>query len=148
MNCSQFAFFCSQIAPSSLSCNFRMTFHIFDLLVTSYVHCSGNWECTSKSWNSASTIYWSVLSLAYDWSLTANFFLLIQTALLYGSGTSEVLDVGRRPFLCFYEVIAERYMQVPEDCKAILQLFVKLWSQSFASQIFALLFYLWVCSVF
>ena len=35
-------------------------------------------------------------------------------------------------------------MQVPDDCKTVLQLFVKLWSQSFASQIFALLFYQWV----
>ena len=69
---------------------------------------------------------------------------LNETERLYGSGRSGDFDVDKRSCLCFYEVIAERYMQVPDDCKTVLQLFVKLWSQSFASQIFALLFYQWV----
>ena len=70
--------------------------------------------------------------------------LLNETERLYGSGRSGDCDVDKGSCLCFYEVIAERYMQVPDDCKTVLQLFVKLWSQSFASQIFALLFYQWV----
>ncbi|KAH7301763.1 hypothetical protein KP509_23G041400 [Ceratopteris richardii] len=63
--------------------------------------------------------------------------------LLYGSSASGgENDTKRR--VCFYEVIAERYMQVPDDGKVILPLFLQLWSQSFASQIFALLFYQWL----
>ncbi|BFI25562.1 hypothetical protein MPTK2_1g22170 [Marchantia polymorpha subsp. ruderalis] len=49
--------------------------------------------------------------------------------------------------LCFYEVLAEHYAQVPEDGKEVLELFLQLWSQSFASQIFTLLFYQWLFEV-
>lgn len=43
--------------------------------------------------------------------------------------------------LCFYEVLAEHYVGVPEDGKCVLDLIIQLWSQSFVSLIFALLFH-------
>ncbi|XP_050214531.1 uncharacterized protein LOC126665698 [Mercurialis annua] len=46
--------------------------------------------------------------------------------------------------LCFYNVLADYYVEVPESCKRILDLIVQLWSQSFASHIFALLFHKWL----
>ncbi|PIA39017.1 hypothetical protein AQUCO_02700297v1 [Aquilegia coerulea] len=45
--------------------------------------------------------------------------------------------------LCFYDVLADHYVRVPENGKPILDLIVQLWSQSFASHIFALLFHKW-----
>lgn len=51
---------------------------------------------------------------------------------------------GTYPRPCFYEIFAQHYTQVPEDGKEILPLFLQLWSQSFVSQIFALLFHRWV----
>nr|CAD1839767.1 unnamed protein product [Ananas comosus var. bracteatus] len=49
--------------------------------------------------------------------------------------------------LCFYEVLADHYVSVPEDGKRILDLIVQLWSQSFVSHIFALLFHKWLFEV-
>ncbi|KAL5581051.1 hypothetical protein UlMin_013493 [Ulmus minor] len=49
--------------------------------------------------------------------------------------------------LCFYDVLADYYVRVPESGKSILDLIVQLWSQSFASHIFALLFYKWLFEV-
>ncbi|KAI4322159.1 hypothetical protein L6164_021879 [Bauhinia variegata] len=49
--------------------------------------------------------------------------------------------------LCFYDVLADYFVQVPESGKPILDLIVKLWSQSFASHIFALLFHKWLFEV-
>lgn len=46
--------------------------------------------------------------------------------------------------LCFYDVLADYYVQVPESGKPILDLIVKLWSQSFTCHIFTLLFHKWV----
>lgn len=46
--------------------------------------------------------------------------------------------------LCFYDVLADYYVQVPEGGKPILDLIVKLWSQSFTCHIFTLLFHKWV----
>ncbi|XP_024519446.1 uncharacterized protein LOC9651495 [Selaginella moellendorffii] len=63
--------------------------------------------------------------------------------LLYGQD-AEHLFVGRK---CFYEVLAEHYAQIPEDAKPLLPLFVQLWTQSFASQIFALVFYQWLFEI-
>lgn len=54
-------------------------------------------------------------------------------------------DDGIDGQLCFYDVLADYYVRVPESGKAILNLIVQLWSQSFASHIFALLFHKWVC---
>ncbi|KAG8655356.1 uncharacterized protein LOC110612958 isoform X2 [Manihot esculenta] len=46
--------------------------------------------------------------------------------------------------LCFYNVLADYYARVPERGKRILDLIVQLWSQSFASHIFSLLFHKWL----
>lgn len=47
--------------------------------------------------------------------------------------------------LCFYDVLADYYVEAPGSGKSILDLIVQLWSQSFVSHIFALLFHKWVC---
>ncbi|KAF8396758.1 hypothetical protein HHK36_018389 [Tetracentron sinense] len=49
--------------------------------------------------------------------------------------------------LCFYDVLADHYAMVPENGKPVLDLIVQLWSQSFASHIFALLFHKWLFEV-
>ncbi|KAI5079909.1 hypothetical protein GOP47_0005388 [Adiantum capillus-veneris] len=63
--------------------------------------------------------------------------------LLYGP-FAEARNDTTKPKVCFYEVIAERYVQVPDDGKAVFPLFLQLWSLSFSSQIFALLFHQWL----
>lgn len=50
-------------------------------------------------------------------------------------------EVGMKSSPCFYEVLAEHFIQMPENGNLVLRLIVQLWSQSFASQIFSLLFY-------
>ncbi|KAL2650652.1 hypothetical protein R1flu_018780 [Riccia fluitans] len=62
------------------------------------------------------------------------------------NGISPKANHSGRP-LCFYEVLAEHYVQVPEDAREVLPLFLQLWSQSFSSQIFTLLFYQWLFEV-
>ncbi|KAK7312489.1 hypothetical protein VNO77_36384 [Canavalia gladiata] len=59
---------------------------------------------------------------------------------------SPVEDIGDGP-LCFYDVLADYFVQVFESGKPILELIVQLWSQSFASHIFALLFHKWLFEV-
>lgn len=54
-------------------------------------------------------------------------------------------DDGFNGLLCFYDVLADYFVRLPENGKPILDLIVQLWSQSFASHIFALLFHKWVC---
>ncbi|KAI9081792.1 hypothetical protein K1719_036118 [Acacia pycnantha] len=49
--------------------------------------------------------------------------------------------------LCFYDVLADYFVRMPESTKPILDLIVQLWSQSFASHIFALLFHKWLFEV-
>ncbi|CAL1400555.1 unnamed protein product [Linum trigynum] len=51
---------------------------------------------------------------------------------------------GSATELCFYNVLADYYVEAPESGKRILDLIVLLWSQSFASHIFALLFHKWL----
>ncbi|XP_073022549.1 uncharacterized protein [Primulina eburnea] len=46
--------------------------------------------------------------------------------------------------LCFYNVLANHFARMPENGKSILDLIVQLWSQSFASNIFSLLFHKWL----
>jgi len=46
--------------------------------------------------------------------------------------------------LCFYEILANHFVRVPKSGRRILELIVQLWSQSFASNIFALLFHKWL----
>lgn len=55
-------------------------------------------------------------------------------------------DINDGP-LCFYDVLADYFVRVPESGKPILDLIVQLWSQSFASHIFALLFHKWLFEV-
>lgn len=50
--------------------------------------------------------------------------------------------------LCFFDVLADYYVKVSERGKDILDLMVQLWSQSFASHIFSLLFHKWVYAIF
>ncbi|XP_074298122.1 uncharacterized protein LOC141628937 [Silene latifolia] len=57
------------------------------------------------------------------------------------------VEKGSRNRLCFYDVLSEHFIQVPEDGQPILDLIVKLWSQSFASHIFALLFHKWLFEI-
>ena len=49
--------------------------------------------------------------------------------------------------LCFFDVLADYYVKVSERGKDILDLMVQLWSQSFASHIFSLLFHKWVLQI-
>ncbi|GAB2274332.1 hypothetical protein Dimus_009097 [Dionaea muscipula] len=49
--------------------------------------------------------------------------------------------------LCFYDVLSDHFVRVPEDGRPIVDLIVKLWSQSFAANIFALLFHKWLFDV-
>lgn len=50
--------------------------------------------------------------------------------------------------LCFFDVLADYYVKMSESGKDILDLMVQLWSQSFASHIFSLLFHKWVLLIF
>lgn len=49
---------------------------------------------------------------------------------------------------CYYYVLADHFVHVPQNGKPILDLIVQLWSQSFAANIFSLLFHKWVSRVF
>ncbi|KAI3461528.1 hypothetical protein Pfo_018191 [Paulownia fortunei] len=49
--------------------------------------------------------------------------------------------------ICFYNVLADYFVCKPENGKSILDLVVQLWSQSFASNIFPLLFHKWMFEV-
>lgn len=60
-------------------------------------------------------------------------------------GISPAEDTNDGP-LCFYDVLAD-YFVVSESGKPILDLIDRLWSQSFASHIFALLFHKWLFEV-
>ncbi|CAI9301145.1 unnamed protein product [Lactuca saligna] len=60
--------------------------------------------------------------------------------------TSEALVEVQVP-ICFYDVLADHFSLQPENGKPILVLIVQLWSQPFASHIFALLFHKWLFEV-
>ena len=47
--------------------------------------------------------------------------------------------------ICFYDVLADHFALEHQHENSILALIVQLWSQPFASHIFALLFHKWVC---
>ncbi|CAJ2678812.1 unnamed protein product [Trifolium pratense] len=59
---------------------------------------------------------------------------------------SPAIDAIDGP-LCFYDVLADYFVRVPESGKPILDMIVQLWSQSFASHIFSLLFHKWMFEV-
>ncbi|KAG4206982.1 Putative K(+)-stimulated pyrophosphate-energized sodium pump [Gossypium arboreum] len=56
-------------------------------------------------------------------------------------------EFGANGRLCFYDVLADYYIRSPDSGKPILDLIVQLWSQSFASHIFSLLFHKWLFEV-
>ncbi|XP_057782826.1 uncharacterized protein LOC131000771 [Salvia miltiorrhiza] len=62
-------------------------------------------------------------------------------------GAISVADDGYGGPLCFYDVLSDHFISMPESGKSILDLIVQLWSQSFASNIFALLFHKWLFEV-
>ncbi|XP_039043520.1 uncharacterized protein LOC120182693 [Hibiscus syriacus] len=62
-------------------------------------------------------------------------------------GAISSAEYGVNGRLCFYDVLADFYVRVPERGKPILDLIVQLWSQSFASHIFFLLFHKWLFEV-
>lgn len=49
--------------------------------------------------------------------------------------------------VCFYNVLADYFVCTPQSGKSVLDLIVQLWSQSFASSIFTLLFHKWMFEV-
>ncbi|CAA0828146.1 Unknown protein [Striga hermonthica] len=62
-------------------------------------------------------------------------------------GAISVEDHGYGGPICFYDVLADHFVNMPENGKSILDLIVQLWSQSFASNIFSLLFHKWLFEV-
>ncbi|KAG8387816.1 hypothetical protein BUALT_Bualt02G0060500 [Buddleja alternifolia] len=56
----------------------------------------------------------------------------------------SVADDGYGGPICFYSVLADHFVRMPQNGKSILDLIVQLWSQSFASNIFSLLFHKWL----
>ncbi|KAG9445142.1 hypothetical protein H6P81_016482 [Aristolochia fimbriata] len=54
---------------------------------------------------------------------------------------------GIQSCLCFYDVLADHFVQMPDSGEPIRNMIVQLWSQSFASHIFALLFHKWLFEV-
>ncbi|PIN24359.1 hypothetical protein CDL12_02892 [Handroanthus impetiginosus] len=59
-------------------------------------------------------------------------------------GAISASDSGYGGPICFYDVLADHFVSMPQNGKAILDLIVQLWSQSFASNIFSLLFHKWL----
>ncbi|CAI9778776.1 unnamed protein product [Fraxinus pennsylvanica] len=55
-------------------------------------------------------------------------------------------DANQSP-ICFYNVLADHLVQMPQIVQSILDLIVQLWSQLFASNIFSLLFHKWLFEV-
>ncbi|GJN37478.1 hypothetical protein PR202_gb26437 [Eleusine coracana subsp. coracana] len=57
-----------------------------------------------------------------------------------------IAPLGEREggWICFYEILANHFVRVPESGRRILELIVQLWSQSFAANIFSLLFHKWL----
>lgn len=69
--------------------------------------------------------------------------------IILSRGEDAITAAGQGPGsqLCFYDVLSFHFVEVPEDGQPILDLIEKLWSQSFASHIFALLFHKWLFEV-
>ncbi|XP_035830425.1 uncharacterized protein LOC110865240 isoform X4 [Helianthus annuus] len=63
-------------------------------------------------------------------------------------GGEDASEVQMKVPLCFYDVLADHFASEPDERgKPILDLIVQLWSQPFASHIFALLFHKWLFEV-
>lgn len=84
-------------------------------------------------------------------SITTGFFLALtsNTGIIFSREEGEIspAEDAADGQLCFYDVLADYYVRVPGSGKQILHLIVQLWSQSFASHIFSLLFHKWVCNL-
>lgn len=79
-------------------------------------------------------------------SFNATPLLLIEADIIFGEEDAIfAADDGYGCPICFYNVLADYFVCMPENGKSILDLVVQLWSQSFASNIFSLLFHKWVC---
>lgn len=69
--------------------------------------------------------------------------LLIGTDIIFDEGDVEYVAEDRygRAY-CFYDALADYFVCMPENGNSIIDMIVQLWSrQSFASNIFCLLFY-------
>ncbi|EYU18952.1 hypothetical protein ABFS82_04G184000 [Erythranthe guttata] len=62
-------------------------------------------------------------------------------------GSISVADDRYGGPICFYDVLADYFVSMPQNEKSILDLIVQHWSQSFASNIFSLLFHKWLFEV-
>ncbi|XP_057484363.1 uncharacterized protein LOC130770784 [Actinidia eriantha] len=67
--------------------------------------------------------------------------------ILNGKDIITPSEDGIEGHLCFYDVLADYFVWEPENGNPILDLIVQLWSQSFASHIFSLLFHKWLFEV-
>ncbi|KAI3514178.1 hypothetical protein L1887_12497 [Cichorium endivia] len=67
--------------------------------------------------------------------------------ILNGEDAASRAEVQIKSPLCFYDVLADHFAYEPERGKRILDFIVQLWSQPFASHIFALLFHKWLFEV-
>lgn len=72
------------------------------------------------------------------------YFFLTDVILSTNDDGIAPVDEREDTRLCFYEILANHFVKVPESGRRILDLIVQLWSQSFAANIFALLFHRWV----
>ncbi|KAL3625885.1 hypothetical protein CASFOL_030414 [Castilleja foliolosa] len=59
-------------------------------------------------------------------------------------GAISVAGDGYGGPICFFDVLADHFVRMPQNGKSVLDLIVQLWSQSFASNIFSLLFHKWL----
>nr|GME21179.1 Histone H4 [Ipomoea batatas] len=65
-------------------------------------------------------------------------------------GSEDVISAAEERIegpISFFDVLADHFILVPQNGKAILDLIVQLWSQSFCSNIFTLLFHKWLFEV-
>ncbi|XP_031122142.1 uncharacterized protein LOC116025164 [Ipomoea triloba] len=65
-------------------------------------------------------------------------------------GSEDVISAAEERIegpISFFDVLADHFILVPHNGKAILDLIVQLWSQSFCSNIFTLLFHKWLFEV-
>ncbi|KAK1297946.1 hypothetical protein QJS10_CPB14g01495 [Acorus calamus] len=76
-----------------------------------------------------------------------SFFLELTGIILSRDDDGITAASGNGDHLRFYDVLADHYVRVPDDGKRILDLIVQIWSQSFASHIFVLLFHKWLFEV-
>lgn len=94
--------------------------------------------------------YQIILQILCQYYLILCCFLhLIETEIIFGGeDTISVAEDANQSPICFYNVLADHFVQMPQIVKSILDLIVQLWSQLFASNIFSLLFHKWVCIIY